>query len=72
MVRFYSHLWKISEQVRYIAGHAFTMNSSAVEENLRKKYHFAIEQWSAKIVAQPVEVEVKAQTIRQASPSSIK
>lgn len=50
MVRFYLPLWQESEKARYLAGGAFIMNASAVEEFLRKKHHVAIERWARAII----------------------
>lgn len=44
--KFYHPLWSASEQARYLAGGAFTMNADAVEHYLRRKHHLAIEKWA--------------------------
>jgi hypothetical protein len=57
MWKFYRPLWAASEQARYLAGGAFTMNSEAVENFLRKKHHHALEQWSAAMLGLPPETK---------------
>jgi hypothetical protein len=58
MWKFYRVLWQASEQARYLADGGFTMNSSAVEDYLRKKHHTALELWASSQLG--VDVQVKS------------